>query len=58
MLQKLIQISVQASPRVNIDDNLVAKLAETLNHEDPTPEIFDDIQRKVYFIYPVFHKNS
>jgi hypothetical protein len=25
----------------------VAKLADTLNHEDPTPEIFDDIQRKV-----------
>ena len=37
----------QASPRVTVDDYLVAKLADTLNHEDPTPEIFDDIQRKV-----------
>ncbi|NXX19742.1 SNX13 protein, partial [Podargus strigoides] len=55
----------QASPRVNIDDNLVAKLAETLNHEDPTPEIFDDIQRKVYDLmlrderfYPSFKQNG
>lgn len=39
----------QASPRVTVDDYLVAKLADTLNHEDPTPEIFDDIQRKVLY---------
>nr|XP_025960815.1 sorting nexin-13 isoform X3 [Dromaius novaehollandiae] len=57
-------LSEKASPRVNIDDNLVAKLAETLNHEDPTPEIFDDIQRKVYDLmlrderfYPSFKQN-
>ncbi|XP_030300633.1 sorting nexin-13 isoform X4 [Calypte anna] len=57
-------LSEKASPRVNIDDNLVAKLAETLNHEDPTPEIFDDIQRKVYELmlrderfYPSFKQN-
>ncbi|XP_054846844.1 sorting nexin-13 isoform X6 [Eublepharis macularius] len=41
-------LSEKASPRVNIDDALVAKLAEKLNHEDPTPEIFDEVQRKVY----------
>ncbi|KFV67082.1 Sorting nexin-13, partial [Dryobates pubescens] len=58
-------LSEKASPRVNIDDNLVAKLAETLNHEDPTPEIFDDIQRKVYELmlrderfYPSFKQNA
>ncbi|XP_065522341.1 sorting nexin-13 isoform X2 [Lathamus discolor] len=57
-------LSEKASPRVNIDDSLVAKLAETLNHEDPTPEIFDDIQRKVYELmlrderfYPSFKQN-
>ncbi|XP_077160589.1 sorting nexin-13 isoform X4 [Paroedura picta] len=41
-------LSEKASPRVNIDEALVAKLAEKLNHEDPTPEIFDEVQRKVY----------
>ncbi|XP_075560847.1 sorting nexin-13 isoform X2 [Pelecanus crispus] len=58
-------LSEKASPRVNIDDNLVAKLAETLNHEDPTPEMFDDIQRKVYELmlrderfYPSFKQNA
>ncbi|XP_059584926.1 sorting nexin-13 isoform X2 [Alligator mississippiensis] len=58
-------LSEKASPRVNIDDCLVAKLAETLNHEDPTPEIFDDIQRKVYDLmlrdekfYPSFKQNA
>ncbi|XP_019389810.1 PREDICTED: sorting nexin-13 isoform X1 [Crocodylus porosus] len=58
-------LSEKASPRVNIDDCLVAKLAETLNHEDPTPELFDDIQRKVYDLmlrdekfYPSFKQNA
>uniref|UniRef100_V9K7T7 Sorting nexin-13 n=1 Tax=Callorhinchus milii TaxID=7868 RepID=V9K7T7_CALMI len=57
-------LSEKASPRVHVDDNLVAKLAEKLNHEDPTPEIFDDIQRKVYDMmlkeerfYPSFRQN-
>ncbi|XP_072506939.1 sorting nexin-13 isoform X3 [Notamacropus eugenii] len=57
-------LSEKASPRVHIDDYLVAKLADTLNHEDPTPEIFDDIQRKVYDLmlrderfYPSFKQN-
>lgn len=43
----------------------MAKLADTLNHEDPTPEIFDDIQRKVYELmlrderfYPSFRQNA
>ncbi|XP_042328325.1 sorting nexin-13 isoform X3 [Sceloporus undulatus] len=41
-------LSEKAAPRVSIDDALVAKLEEKLNNEDPTPEIFDEIQRKVY----------
>ncbi|XP_005377399.1 PREDICTED: sorting nexin-13 isoform X2 [Chinchilla lanigera] len=58
-------LSEKASPRVTVDDYLVAKLADTLNHEDPTPEIFDDIQRKVYDLmlrderfYPSFRQNA
>ncbi|XP_060680714.1 sorting nexin-13 isoform X2 [Hemiscyllium ocellatum] len=57
-------LSEKASPRVHVDDNLVSKLAEKLNYEDTTPEIFDDIQRKVYEImlkdeqfYPSFRQN-
>lgn len=30
-----------------MDDAAVARLAQKLNKEDPTPEIFDEIQRKV-----------
>ncbi|XP_055517617.1 sorting nexin-13 isoform X2 [Leucoraja erinacea] len=58
-------LSEKASPRVHVDENLVAKLAEKLNSEDPTPEIFDDVQRKVYDMmlkdeqfYPSFRKNA
>ncbi|KAE8596405.1 hypothetical protein XENTR_v10016090 [Xenopus tropicalis] len=58
-------LSEKASPRVHIDDYLLAKLEEKLNSEDPTPEIFDDIQRKVYDMmlrnerfYPSFRQNT
>ncbi|KAJ6666576.1 hypothetical protein lerEdw1_020299 [Lerista edwardsae] len=58
-------LSERANPRVNIDDTLVAKLAEKLNNEDPTPEIFDEIQRKVYELmlrdkrfYPSFKQHA
>ncbi|XP_053117030.1 sorting nexin-13 isoform X4 [Hemicordylus capensis] len=58
-------LSEKASPRVNIDDILVAKLAEKLNNENPTPEIFDEIQRKVYDLmlrderfYPSFKQHA
>ncbi|XP_062979706.1 sorting nexin-13 isoform X3 [Elgaria multicarinata webbii] len=58
-------LSEKASPRVNIGDTLVAKLAEKLNNEDPTPEIFDEIQRKVYDLmlrderfYPSFKQHG
>ncbi|XP_072910212.1 sorting nexin-13 isoform X6 [Hemitrygon akajei] len=58
-------LSEKASPRVHVDDNLVAKLTEKLNYEDPTPEIFDDVQRKVYDMmlkdeqfYPSFKQNA
>ncbi|XP_066483508.1 sorting nexin-13 isoform X2 [Tiliqua scincoides] len=57
-------LSERANPRVNIDDTLVAKLAEKLN-EDPTPEIFDEVQRKVYDLmlrderfYPSFKQHA
>ncbi|XP_050992700.1 sorting nexin-13 isoform X3 [Labeo rohita] len=41
-------LSEKASPRVQVDEASVTKLAQKLNKEDPTPEIFDEIQRKVY----------
>ncbi|XP_066530742.1 sorting nexin-13 isoform X2 [Hoplias malabaricus] len=41
-------LSDKASPRVQLDEASLSRLAEKLNKEDPTPEIFDDIQRKVY----------
>ncbi|KAG9278953.1 sorting nexin-13 isoform X2 [Astyanax mexicanus] len=41
-------LSEKASPRVQVDEASLNRLAEKLNKEDPTPEIFDDIQRKVY----------
>ncbi|XP_053348318.1 sorting nexin-13 isoform X1 [Clarias gariepinus] len=41
-------LSEKASPRVQVDQASVDRLTEKLNKEDPTPEIFDDIQRKVY----------
>ncbi|XP_069050836.1 sorting nexin-13 isoform X1 [Lepisosteus oculatus] len=41
-------LSDKASPRVQVDEILVQRLAEKLNTEDPTPDIFDEIQRKVY----------
>ncbi|XP_017576448.1 sorting nexin-13 isoform X1 [Pygocentrus nattereri] len=41
-------LSEKASPRVQVDEASLERLAEKLNKEDPTPEIFDDIQRKVY----------
>lgn len=39
----------QASPRVQVDEASVTKLGEKLQKDDPTPEIFDEIQRKVRF---------
>ncbi|KAM4705282.1 sorting nexin-13 isoform 2-T2 [Rhinophrynus dorsalis] len=58
-------LSDKASPRVLIEDYLLAKLEDVLNNEDPTPEIFDDIQRKVYDMmlrdekfYPSFRHNA
>ncbi|XP_058038725.1 sorting nexin-13 [Ahaetulla prasina] len=58
-------LSEKASPRINIDDPLVVKLEEKLNNEDPTPEIFDQIQRKVYELmlqderfYPSFKQHA
>ncbi|XP_063308466.1 sorting nexin-13 isoform X2 [Pelobates fuscus] len=58
-------LSEKASPRVHIDDYLLTKLENVLSSEDPTPEIFDDIQRKVYDMmlrderfYPSFRYNA
>uniref|UniRef100_A0A8C1E458 Sorting nexin 13 n=1 Tax=Cyprinus carpio carpio TaxID=630221 RepID=A0A8C1E458_CYPCA len=41
-------LSEKASPRVEVDEASVTRLAQKLNKEDPTPEIFDEIQKKVY----------
>ncbi|XP_055075164.2 sorting nexin-13 isoform X3 [Misgurnus anguillicaudatus] len=41
-------LSEKASPRVEVDEAPLSRLAQKLNKEDPTPEIFDEIQRKVY----------
>ncbi|KAK6324180.1 hypothetical protein J4Q44_G00065190 [Coregonus suidteri] len=42
-------LSDKASPRVQVEEVSVLKLREKLQKDgDPTPEIFDDIQRKVY----------
>ncbi|KAL0962049.1 hypothetical protein UPYG_G00335070 [Umbra pygmaea] len=42
-------LSDKASPRVQVDEASVLKLGEKLHKEsDPTPDIFDEIQRKVY----------
>ncbi|XP_038144670.1 sorting nexin-13 isoform X1 [Cyprinodon tularosa] len=41
-------LSEKASPRVQVDKELVIKLGEKLQKEDPTPDIFDEVQRKVY----------
>lgn len=41
-------VARQASPRVQVDEASVTKLGEKLQKDDPTPEIFDEIQRKVH----------
>ncbi|XP_077362517.1 sorting nexin-13 isoform X3 [Festucalex cinctus] len=41
-------LSDKASPRVQVDEDSITRLGEKLQKDDPTPEIFDDIQRKVY----------
>ncbi|CAL8294140.1 unnamed protein product [Merluccius merluccius] len=41
-------LSEKASPRVQVDEACVIKLGEKLQKEDPTADIFDEIQRKVY----------
>ncbi|XP_024114038.1 sorting nexin-13 isoform X2 [Oryzias melastigma] len=57
-------LSEKASPRVQVDKALIAKLGEKLQNDDPTPEIFDEIQRKVYDMmlrderfYPAFKQS-
>ncbi|XP_051519393.1 sorting nexin-13-like isoform X1 [Myxocyprinus asiaticus] len=41
-------LSEKASPRVQVDETSAARLEQKLSKEDPTPEIFDEIQRKMY----------
>lgn len=43
----LFYLIQQASPRVQVDEASVTKLGEKLQKDDPTPEIFDEIQRQV-----------
>ncbi|XP_053322437.1 sorting nexin-13 [Spea bombifrons] len=58
-------LSEKASPRVHTDEYLLTQLEIVLSSDDPTPEIFDDIQRKVYDMmlrderfYPSFRYNA
>uniref|UniRef100_A0A8C2X7F8 Sorting nexin 13 n=1 Tax=Cyclopterus lumpus TaxID=8103 RepID=A0A8C2X7F8_CYCLU len=41
-------LSDKASPRVQVDEAPVTTLGEKLQKDDPTPEIFDEIQKNVY----------
>ncbi|KAM8841324.1 sorting nexin-13 isoform 3-T3 [Spinachia spinachia] len=41
-------LSDKASPRVQVDEASVLTLGEKIQTDDPTPEIFDEIQRNVY----------
>ncbi|XP_077937866.1 sorting nexin-13 isoform X3 [Gasterosteus aculeatus] len=41
-------LSDKASPRVQVDEASVLILGEKIQKDDPTPEIFDEIQRNVY----------
>ncbi|XP_072303417.1 sorting nexin-13 isoform X1 [Eucyclogobius newberryi] len=41
-------LSEKASPRVQVDEMLITRLGEKLQKDEPTPEIFDNIQKKVY----------
>ncbi|XP_075961534.1 sorting nexin-13 isoform X1 [Anarhichas minor] len=41
-------LSDKASPRVQVDEASVTTLGEKLQNDDPTPEIFDEIQRNVH----------
>lgn len=49
----LLSVLKQASPRVQVDQESVIKLGDKLQKDDPTPEIFDEIQRNVCFLLPV-----
>lgn len=49
---------VQASPRVQVDQDSVATLGEKLQRDDPTPEIFDGIQRSVRLLRPFRRRAS
>lgn len=42
---------LKASPRVQVDEASVIKLGEKLQKDDPTPEIFDEIQKSVLNIF-------
>lgn len=53
-----LSVIVQASPRVQVDQESVIKLGDKLQKDDPTPEIFDEIQRNVSFLLPVSAKQS
>lgn len=38
---------------MQVDPESVIKLGDKLQKDDPTPEIFDEIQRNVCFLLPV-----
>lgn len=51
-VQQICLVMQQASPRVQVDQESVVNLGEKLQKDDPTPEIFDEIQRNVCFRLP------
>uniref|UniRef100_A0A672FVS4 Sorting nexin 13 n=1 Tax=Salarias fasciatus TaxID=181472 RepID=A0A672FVS4_SALFA len=51
-------LSDKASPRVQVDEALVVKLGEKLQKDDPTPEIFDDIQKWYQSVYDMMLRDE
>lgn len=58
-------MSPQASPRVNLDENLVKTLHDNIFNQDPSDTAFDEVQARVWDIlqndpkyYPAFRKSQ
>ena len=56
-LLSIYYLSLQASPRIKIDDRLYKILQRRLEHEEVTDKIFDEVQHKVSTNIHLFLKN-